>query len=700
VAARCRKALLSLGWCVVAVAIAAGGVQAARPVARWDVVPDQRLSETFNVGVCAFHVEGVKVEFRVGGTLVHTADNPTLNPRTGVWEFWFPLDPSAYADGPLAVDARAIPLAAGHESYDLPTLNLYANSGGSLGSSVVKWADAAGGSDANPGTEALPYKTLAKAVKNTPSGGTVYLKTGSYSSDALGGGSARPYWTTVAAAPGVDRDLVEVGRGRPGTQRIKWKDLTLFADYTGGYYTILVGEDGNHSVWIDNVKTYNKRGRWAASAITFGNRYVSYVTGGVTTEMANGPGGSLIRDHQLLRICSDAWTGGGRLIVNCSCTDINPGSTGAHPDFHQSYAPAPSWCQDVILYNVRGYECISQGLFGHRLRHSAFVNLLFEKYNTVMCSQYSREMENVLYLHMDIIYQTWHWRGTGDNALDATDLKLYNNIFQNMGLIEDATDDGLDLDHNHFVDPARTMGTHITTGDAGYLDPAANDYRIADTSPAWGTGRPLQCVPADIDGKAYHPTARNRGCYAREDAPAMGVTAWMLIADFGPAGEQHVAAEDGYVHANAAPPSALRITLSQPVDPDTLGDHPISVTGQTSGDQAALLGAASLDGGNTTIVVPLTAALPDADRYTVSLAAGLRSASGDPVEGDASLEMALLAGDADASGAVTTADILAVRARAGQLLSATTLRFDVDASGSITGTDLAAVRSRLGRALP
>ena len=681
-------------------AIAAAGAQAARPVARWDVVPGQHLGETFNVGVCAFHVEGVKVEFRVGGALVHTAESPTLNTRTNVWEFWFPLDPSAYADGPLAVDARAIPLAAGHESYDLPTLNLYANSGGSLGSSTVKWADAAGGSDSNPGTEALPYKTLAKAVQNTPSGGTVYLKAGSYASQSLGGGSARPYWTTIAAAPGVDRDLVEVGPGRPGTQRLKWTNLTLFADYTGGYYTILIGENGNHSVWIDNVKTWNKRGRWAASAITFGNRYVSYVTGGVTTEMANGPGGSLIRNHQLLRICSDAWTGGGRLIVNCSCIDIDRGPTDAHPDFHQSYSPAPAWCENVILYNVRGYECISQGLFGHRLRNSAFVNLLFEKYNTVMYSQYSEEMENVLYLHMDILYQSWLWRGAGDSALDATDLKLYNNVFQNMGLAEDATDDGLDIDHNHFVDPTHTMGTHVTTGTAGYVDPATNDYRIADTSPAWGTGRPLQCVPADIDGNPYHPTARNRGCYARDDAPAMAVTAWTLVADFGPAGEQRIAAEDGYVHANTAPPSALRITLSQPVDPGSLGDHPVAVTGQTAGNQAARLGTVSLDDGNTTIVVPLIAALPDSDRYTVSLAPGIRSASGNPVEGDASLELGLLAGDADASGTVTAADLLAVRAQAGRPLSAETLRFDVDASGAITGTDLAAVRSRLGRALP
>ena len=94
--------------------------------------------------------------------------------------------------------------------------------------------------------------------------------------------------------------------------------------------------------------------------------------------MGNGPGGSIIRNHTLYRITSDAFTGSGRLVVNSDCIDIDPGSTGAHPDFHQSYSPAPNWCQDVILYNVRGLKGLSQGLFGHRLRNTAFVNLLFD----------------------------------------------------------------------------------------------------------------------------------------------------------------------------------------------------------------------------------------------------------------------------------------------------------------------------------
>ena len=49
-----------------------------RPVAHWDVVPDQRFSDVFNVGVVAFHTEGVEVEFSVDGSHVFTAEDPTL----------------------------------------------------------------------------------------------------------------------------------------------------------------------------------------------------------------------------------------------------------------------------------------------------------------------------------------------------------------------------------------------------------------------------------------------------------------------------------------------------------------------------------------------------------------------------------------------------------------------------------------------
>jgi hypothetical protein len=78
------------------------------------------------------------------------------------------------------------------------------------------------------------------------------------------------------------------------------------------------------------------------------------------------------------------------------------------------------------------------------------------------------------------------------------------------------------------------MGTHQTVGDPRYMDVAQSDYRLLPTSPAWGTGMVLQCVPADIDGLAFGSGPRNRGCY--RDA------AEMLVA---------AACEDAWVYQNA-----------------------------------------------------------------------------------------------------------------------------------------------------
>lgn len=508
-------------FCILGAALTAwaGMASAARPVAQWDVVPDQRFEGVFQAGVCAFHADGVKVEFRVGDKLLHTAGSPTLNTRTGVWEFWCALEAGRYPDGPVVLQARAIPLTAGQPSYDLPALTLYANSHGTLTVNTTNWVDAANGDDASPGTAVAPLRSLAAAVKRTPVGGTINLKAGTYSSQALGGGNDRPYWTTVQAAPGLARDAVEVGPGRPGTQRLRWRNVTLFCDYEGKYTTILTGEQGRHSVWLDDCKTYNKQGRWAAGAQTFGNRYVAYVTGGLTTELCNGPEGAvLVRNHTVETISSDAWSGGWKLVVNSVCRDINPGKTGAHPDFHQSYTVAPNWIENVILYNVRGTDCISQGLFGSRLRNSAFVNVLFEKGNTVMYSQYSGPMENVLFLHVTIANQAWLWR----NGYEPTDVVMADSLVGSMQQLDQGEKPGLHLDHNHFIDPARTMGADVTTGDPCYLDPSAHDYHLRPDSPARGNGRALQCVPADIDGVPWAAKGCNRGCYANRTIRPQG----------------------------------------------------------------------------------------------------------------------------------------------------------------------------------
>jgi len=187
--------------------------------------------------------------------------------------------------------------------------------------------------------------------------------------------------------------------------------------------------------------------------------------------------------------------------------------------------------------------------------------------------------------------------------------------------------------------------------------------------------------------------------YRDYEPAAFAVTGWSVAARHGPAGEVARAAADGYVESRQAV-GRLAITFTGPVDPATVVPGAVTLAGQVSGDLSGLIESLTLDGAGTTLTVTLAAPLPDAERCTVTVTDALRSAGGQAVSGDADVAIGVLAGDVDASGQVTSADVLAVRAAVGQALSGATAACDVDLSGTITGADMAAVRARLGRSLP
>ncbi|NLF32850.1 MAG: hypothetical protein GX591_18430, partial [Planctomycetes bacterium] len=192
--------------------------------------------------------------------------------------------------------------------------------------------------------------------------------------------------------------------------------------------------------------------------------------------------------------------------------DVYRGSrTEWHPDFHQAFAPSPDWCENMIMYNVKAFNCRAQGFFGHRLRNSAFVNVVYEKSADAYASQYDDLLVNDLWMHVTLVDQTWHWRN--DVPLDADACGVYNCVFGSMDILDGADTSGIEIDYNHFSGTS-SMGTHKTTGDPQFVNPSADNYELSSNSPAYHTGKYLQCVPADVDGVPYNTSGRNKGCFA------------------------------------------------------------------------------------------------------------------------------------------------------------------------------------------
>lgn len=396
----------------VAAALVAGPLFAARPVARWDVVPYQRVTDVFKVGVVAFHESGVKVVFKVGGRKKWMAKRATKNERTGVEEFVFPFNPKGLKSGPVTLGATAV--SDGGEEYELPDLVLYADPKSELGSRAEVWADIANGDDYADGGKGSPVRTLGAAIKRAGDGGTVYLKKGKYVLHRIGIGKKRQYWTHVTAAPGTDGKDVILEGGRPATDKLAFRDVDVCIGVKSGENLAVYVGEGKIPVhaWFDNCRIYNRNGRSSGRSVPFGNGLVAFVTGGTTRDITHGPRCPLIRNHSVETVARGAFSCGSTLIVNCKVRDIDPeGSDIVAPIFYEGYERPPKWVSDTILFNVEATECRSRGLVGSRLRDSAFVNVSFSAAGRDDSSftRFSLGLENVLFRKVSIGNQDWMW---------------------------------------------------------------------------------------------------------------------------------------------------------------------------------------------------------------------------------------------------------------------------------------------------
>ena len=397
-----QRAILSL-----AAALAAAAAFAGRPVARWDVVPGERVAEKLNVGVVAFHEKGASVAFTVDGRAAATVAAPKLNPQTGVVEHFFAFDPKGRKDGPVKIGAKVS--AEGAPPYELPEIVLYADCGKTVGSHKTVWVDSVKGNDFATGTEAEPLRTIKQGVKRAGDGGTLLLKPGEYTAKLVGGGKNRSYWTLITTAPGVDRSAVKIQGGKTGTEMLCFRNVELICEVQFGHGFVLQGENGETSVWVDGCRMSSKNGREVGPVVPFA-KYRAYVTGGETEDMTSGPNALLVRSHAIRRTSGTTFSGGGMLVVNCVVDDVDPSGSGSQPDFFRANPPFGEWVEDVIMYNVKVSGFKGRTFSFSRMRDGAFVGIDAATESTSLIhSQFMEGMENVVFAGVKAPTDLWQF---------------------------------------------------------------------------------------------------------------------------------------------------------------------------------------------------------------------------------------------------------------------------------------------------
>ncbi len=477
----------------------------ATSIARWDVVPQQVIDGPFPIGVVAFHMNEIdRVEFSADNGPWVSVDEMVYNPRTEVWEYTVLFDPEAFVDGEVEVRAIAYPEVG--TPRVLEPLTLYANAGGTIPSPEI-FVSMTGSDESGDGTRENPYKTIWRGIKSVGSvldNVTVFLEPGvyEYTGTSYPQPSAGIGWTTITAAPGVNRNDVQLvaGERRIRVNRIKLDNLTL--DQSDGWQ-ITGYSTMNWDFWINRVVG---QGQDQLTGSPYGSVFQNiYVTESHFSDYRDGTmNAAIARNVSLERLGSDAFHNS-RMVVNSTVDIIDRLDSDYHPDVFQLYGPSRD-VENVILYNVRASRVQAQGIFVsgvNSLRDMAVVNVSIDKEGSgAWTNQIAAVPVNHLVIrHASIPNMTWGWRSDdirNVSVVASVWRKVISMPFNgNTPVIEDEW-----FHENHYIahdeHGAMLLGTNYTLGDPMFEEPTPGEFRPLAGSPL--KGRLGRLLPSDIGG--------------------------------------------------------------------------------------------------------------------------------------------------------------------------------------------------------
>jgi PKD repeat protein len=511
-----------------------------KPIARWDVVPNQRINRdsTFNCGVVAFSKFGVaRVQFNVIGQ-GYTGTNPvsvssmSYNDQTGVWEYWTPIRGSDFTtDGPITVEASVYGNDGGVRDkttdgggVGLDALPLVVNPTGTL-AQIEAWVSTTGNDSTGAVADSTkPFLTIGKAIDvirakraslglgDNADGGIVHLMPGSHT--CATGGVAGPIlcdneWVTITtAAGGTKANTVLLPGSIVPTRKIALRGITLNG---GGTLGMSATQRVLARVWADDCAIIGS-GRGISGSHPLSSEYQQlYLTNSSITQVNQATSGSnLCRGLTITTIADDAFQNV-PLVINCLVDDIDPLSTGIHADCwqHGGGNSTNKIDDNVIVYGLKATNMKYQSLFIRGDIYSpvtsstgmAFVNV----YMAVRSDSYGyagwgKWVDHLLWWNCSFPVKglgmmSDSYAGGAKVACKITNMSVKGCTFAFFG-DGGANVDWTSWDNNHFVDGTVTKGTNVTTA-SDMLD--ANGIPLAG-SPLLDRFSPV--VPVDAANKA------------------------------------------------------------------------------------------------------------------------------------------------------------------------------------------------------
>lgn len=347
----------------------------AQAIARWDVVPFQKFDGVFEIGVVAFHMNGIdRVEFSANGGPWLTVEEKTQNPRTGVWEYWAELDASQFEDGPIEVRAIVYPEAGvprvlgGPIFQDGPydtyipaegfargehSMFLHANAGGSLEGPVFYVRPAqpgvieGNGSSENPFTRIVDAMTAITSNPSNEHGRVVLLAAGEYQFGPKPSGSQihpafADSYVMITAADGLEAEDVlircDAAVISPREARVHWRRVSFDSAHNRVEGTL---------PWFEDVLFFDSIG-WTNGAALRPVVSEYYATGcHAEDKLYAFTGAAMVRDCSAERISGDVFQNS-YFVLRSTVKNVDGAILPHHTDLMQFFGDA----ENLIYYDI------------------------------------------------------------------------------------------------------------------------------------------------------------------------------------------------------------------------------------------------------------------------------------------------------------------------------------------------------------